>query len=1373
MFQKKKRTPATTDHRVQRLMISGRTEAVASSAQQRIYMHENLYFSGSDFSIYNSLVPLQIKRGSVSIEHIRLSLVSMIQQHTVLRTAIRFNPIHNQIEQNIQPLTDNIYSFQHSRGASTSEQLDRLLTNESTGKYFDVENGKVLRCHVVQRSPENHDDLLHEGDLIIFVIHHIAFDLSSYKSFLKAFERACWANEYQQSVLTIPQYIDFAVYEQALLADTSAESKMNKARRFWANLMHGYDWDRIRHLVPDEGQVDRHRSGRGYSTTFTINQDVVDSMMLFASTNNVTMFSLSLTCYYAFLFKLTNHDDDLCVASSAANRLEKETQDMIGMFVNLLLYRIKIEPNHTFKHLVQQVQQISNEILEHASLPYQQIIDSQDKRKYNVLPSMFFQYESLISSMVLKNSIEISVSEGSFVSSYNDRDLNHQNSTSLFDISFTIIHDHHTRSTECFLNCCADIFKHQDDVDLLSKRFQHIITQLFSFPMLQESIHELTILLPSEQISLSESSNTQLFSCDSSTCAISKSSTISHQMSMTEASMFWLDALHDCKLDQPLSLPFDRYRLANEHRSGRTTSISFDFGQDLSHHLLTHASSNSISLQHLTFAIYFIFLFKLTNGQTDLCICMNMNNNRYRDQLKSIIGLFENIIPLRCQLNPHWCFHHLLEHVREITTNSMKYSYFPVQRILNQHPHISKHAFLDTSLEFISYKNNNAVVIDDSQLVPESFSFNSDEDDILSASDFSLSIYHDMNMNQLSCTINASLDLLNRETVEEISQRFHFILHQLSAAIIDDQINKPICELSLILSNEQYLMQSLNNTQVSFTSPVTCIHHEFVYQVMKHPQKLAVELDEQSLTYCELLYYVQVLSVTLLNEYFITPGEVVCQCVERSLSMIISLLSIEISGGVYCPLSPENPEQRLQNLVEQTQARLMLVHSLTNRIFKDNFITYDIDTAINIIDKITNDDLYQLSNISITSDNISYIVFTSGSTGIPKAAQIRHGNLIAYMQSFSEMTTLKKSDNVIQIASCSFDNHFQETLGTLMIGAGLVMLHPHGNKDLIYLIEQLREKDVTFLDAVPSYLDTLCHHLEIQNSNKCLEKLRTLCSGGDVLTNQIMSRLKKYVSVPSSPSSSDGCQLWNMYGQAEVTITTTYFRIGFDFDCDKQVMSIGKPLPDYHCAIIDEYFQFATVNQAGELFVGGACVFAGYFGRNDLTAKILMEIDNNIFYRSGDLVRYDHQGFLYFKGRKDHQVKLRGQRIELAEIEKCLMNTSSLVSACSVIKWNEQHLVAYVQCIDILEEFLLQECRSHLPPHMIPSIFITLDKLPLNQNGKIDRKLLPPPNFSCIHLTNSIELSLPTNDIEVTIHHIWCDIFKQNQISTDTNMFTI
>ncbi|CAF1569848.1 unnamed protein product, partial [Adineta steineri] len=193
------------------------------------------------------------------------------------------------------------------------------------------------------------------------------------------------------------------------------------------------------------------------------------------------------------------------------------------------------------------------------------------------------------------------------------------------------------------------------DKDLLIFNFHHA---LFDFPSMNIFLHDLNQAYTTGQLLYDDNTNLRYLDY----------AVIEQQMAMTGASMFWLDALHNCKLDQPLSLPFDRYRLTSEHRSGRGTSISFDFGQDLSHHFLTHASSNNISLEHLTFAIYFLFLFKLTNGQTDLCLAMHIHNNRYRDELKSIIGLFENVIPLRCQSHPYWCFHQLLEHVREVTT---------------------------------------------------------------------------------------------------------------------------------------------------------------------------------------------------------------------------------------------------------------------------------------------------------------------------------------------------------------------------------------------------------------------------------------------------------------------------------------------------------------------------------------------------------------------------------------------------------------------------------------------------------------------------------------------------------------------------------
>ena len=245
-----------------------------------------------------------------------------------------------------------------------------------------------------------------------------------------------------------------------------------------------------------------------------------------------------------------------------------------------------------------------------------------------------------------------------------------------------------------------------------------------------------------------------------------------------------------------------------------------------------------------------------------------------------------------------------------------------------------------------------------------------------------------------------------------------------------------------------------------------------------------------------------------------------------------------------------------------------------------------------------------------------------------------------------------------------------------------------------------------------------------------------------------------------------------MYGPAETTIDCTVHLVDV-IDNDRESIPIGVPLPNYRCAVLDEFSEFAVIDQEGELVVGGVGVFAGYLGRDDLTRKALVEIDGELFYRTGDLVRMDNNGLLHYRGRKDHQIKLHGQRIELGEIERCLLDTS--ISACVVMKWGDDHLIAYVQSSDIDEAQLRKHCQSHLPPHMVPSIFIVLDKLPLNANGKIDRKLLPTPDLSTFVLTSTIESNIQHNELEERVHDVWCQTLGHNeqQISTTTSFFSI
>ena len=471
----------------------------------------------------------------------------------------------------------------------------------------------------------------------------------------------------------------------------------------------------------------------------------------------------------------------------------------------------------------------------------------------------------------------------------------------------SIIHDEQTNSHHFDLNlglvfrCHLVYYKHISSNHLLSHQdriifnFHHAFFDLSSIDIF---LHDLNQAYTTHQLP-TDDNNTQLRYLDCKYHHHSFSfhpyhmfsfnyldAVIEQHMPMTAATMYWLENLHDCKLDQSLPLPFDRYRLSNELNTGRRTSVAFDFGEDLSQAFLSYSSFYDTKLEHLALACYYVFLFKLTNGEKDLCVGMK-TQNRYKDELKSMIGLFENVIPLRCQLDSHWLFHQLVIHTDEIMTNSLEYSYCPLQRILTQHPNSSKAAFLDTFFECHSHENEcsqHETMIGDAHLYSTYCSNQINKTDVTDKCDFSLIIRHHANINQLSCTINASLDLFDEETTHKITQRYHLMLEQLFLST-DDWIKKPIYELSLILTSERLLIQSLNNTQVLFPS-ATCIHHEFVNQAMKYSQKLAVELDEQSLTYCELLYYVQRLSLHLLTKYRVNPGEIICQCVERSLSMV-------------------------------------------------------------------------------------------------------------------------------------------------------------------------------------------------------------------------------------------------------------------------------------------------------------------------------------------------------------------------------------------------------------------------------------------------------------------------------------------------------
>jgi non-ribosomal peptide synthetase component F len=307
----------------------------------------------------------------------------------------------------------------------------------------------------------------------------------------------------------------------------------------------------------------------------------------------------------------------------------------------------------------------------------------------------------------------------------------------------------------------------------------------------------------------------------------------------------------------------------------------------------------------------------------------------------------------------------------------------------------------------------------------------------------------------------------------------------------------PIYKLSIILPSEQEVMHQLNNTKSLVSYPWSfAIHERFAQQAQLYPQKIVLELDQQSLTYSELLHYVRRLTIHLSQR--VQQEEIVCQCVERSIEMVIGLLAILSSGAVYCPLAPADPPTRLATLVRDTQAKTILVHSYTwetlveadtscDLIKTDSFLISDEDE--------NNDD--DLKPILVKPNQNAYIIFTSGTTGTPKAVVISHSSLIYYLQSSVEIDALRTSDKGVQLSSCTWDVHIHEILGTLFVGGSIVLLRPEqGNRNMDYLARVIESHQVTFVCIVPTLQILLFDILEVQQAFHRLNTLRLLWSVG-------------------------------------------------------------------------------------------------------------------------------------------------------------------------------------------------------------------------------------------------------------------------------------
>src|ERR1051326_3122702 len=538
-------------------------------------------------------------------------------------------------------------------------------------------------------------------------------------------------------------------------------------------------------------------------------------------------------------------------------------------------------------------------------------------------------------------------------------------------------------------------------------------------------------------------------------------------------------------------------------------------------------------------------------------------------------------------------------------------------------------------------------------------------------------------------------------------------------------------------SVETFALESANITSMSLPTaqlrgqqlprfverPVTLLFEE---QVNRNPEAPAVICDGRSLTYGELNARANQIA-RYLRTLHVGRESLVGLCIDRSVDMAIGILGILKAGAAYLPLDPEYPNGRLAFVIKDARPAVVLTKS-------DLGVKLDQKTKVVFLDHdaagIAQNSPSNLDEASVAGD-LAYVIYTSGSTGQPKGVMIEHGNLANYLQALYHELRIAASDRYLHTASIAFSSSRRQLLLPLSRGAAVVIANGDQRKDPIALFRMIREQRVTVMDAVPSFwrnCTTVLESLDEAERAELLDnKLRLMLSASEPLLSQIPQTWMTRFNHPA--------QHMHMFGQTETAGIVCLFQVPRDFNGDGYV-PVGRPIANTEIRILDENRQPCAIGEAGELYIGGAGVGRGYLHRSDLTAEKFLEINGSRLYRTGDWARLRADGRIEFVGRRDHQIKLRGFRVELGEIEAALSQHPG-VRECAVGARNgnrnlDKRLLAYyVRPNGAIDRNELRRFMSaRVPEYSVPATFVELKALPLSPNGKVDRLALPePPNL--------------------------------------------
>jgi len=813
---------------------------------------------------------------------------------------------------------------------------------------------------------------------------------------------------------------------------------------------------------------------------------------------------------------------------------------------------------------------------------------------------------------------------------------------------------------------------------------------------------------------------------------------------------YWVKELEG--LPPVLDLPIDHNRPLVRRSFGAWQSI--ELSTKVTQSMISTSWKQRVSPFIVVLAAYKSLLMRYSR-QRDIVVG-TIVANRNGNNCSELLGFFAETALLRSTISPELLFSDFLTALDKLSNEAFYKQPVPFGKLvdsLRDKGVIAADANpIQAALVFDS------IALEDNQLAGQPTESATSRS--MGVAKFELTLSVEIIDDQLKGHFEYNSDLFDQATIKRMANHFEVLLQ--SAVENPQQCIGELCMLSQ--RERKTLISDWNNTATSYPQD-QCIHQLFEQQAALQPNAVALVYQDQVMKYHELDIMANQLAHYLIGQG-ISPDMPIGLYLQRSADMLIGILAILKAGGCYVPIDTNYPLQRINYLINSSNIQLLLTQqSLANAVFDNTeLVTLSLDSEWQKLEG------YPLSAPCTTTgaDNLAYINYTSGSTGMPKGVAIPH-RAVARLAKNNRYLKLRPIKSVLHASSISFDAATFEIWATLLNGAKLV-IYPEPTLSAIGIENIIREQNIDTL-----FLTTSLFNMLVDEQPSSMRTVPFVITGGETLSVEHIKRAQKHC--PNT-------LFVNAYGPTENTTFTTFEPIDKATIDNLNAVSIGRPISNTTTYILDSRCNPVPVGVAGELYIGGDGLARNYMHRPALTAEKFIpnpfsKEPGQRLYKSGDLARYKENGSIDFCGRIDNQIKIRGYRIEIGEIETVIdalpYISEAVVIAHSRDKSGSNHfLTAYVVAKkgSIGIEQLRGDLKSVLPNYMIPSIFIPLDQLPINNNGKVDRKALP---FPSTYLLESNDFIKPRTAIEKQLVAIWSNVLAlpAKNISIDHDFFDL